>query len=85
MKDIGRPAIGGGIANATTSGPTFGTLSVGVVLLGGVALAENIRGTFGPDNLKGTNQLDRISGSGTRTRSRPLEATTIDTAAAVPP
>jgi Ca2+-binding RTX toxin-like protein len=37
-------------------------LLVGVMLLGGVALAENIRGTFGPDTLKGTEQLDRIYG-----------------------
>lgn len=42
----------------------LGALSVGVMLLSGVALAENIRGTFGPDNLKGTNQLDRIYGLG---------------------
>jgi Ca2+-binding RTX toxin-like protein len=42
----------------------LGTLSVVVVLLGGVALADNIRGTFGPDDLKGTNQLDRIYGLG---------------------
>jgi Ca2+-binding RTX toxin-like protein len=41
-----------------------GALLVGVLLLSGVALAENIRGTFGPDNLEGTNQLDRIYGLG---------------------
>jgi Ca2+-binding RTX toxin-like protein len=41
-----------------------GTLLVGVLLLSGVALAENIRGTFGPDDLTGTNQMDRIYGLG---------------------
>jgi Ca2+-binding RTX toxin-like protein len=46
----------------------LGTLSVGVALLGGVAVAENIKGTFGPDNLTGTNQLDRIYGLGNADR-----------------
>jgi Ca2+-binding RTX toxin-like protein len=41
-----------------------GALLVGVILLGGVALAKDIRGTFGKDNLEGTNQLDRIYGLG---------------------
>jgi Ca2+-binding RTX toxin-like protein len=41
-----------------------GTLLVGVMLLGGVALAKDIRGTFGPDDLTGTNQMDRIYGLG---------------------
>ena len=41
-----------------------GALLVGVLLLSGVALAENIRGTFGSDDLEGTNQLDRIYGLG---------------------
>jgi Ca2+-binding RTX toxin-like protein len=41
-----------------------GTLLVGVLLLSGVALAENIRGTFGSDDLTGTNQKDRIYGLG---------------------
>jgi RTX calcium-binding nonapeptide repeat (4 copies) len=41
-----------------------GTLLVGVLLLSGVALAENIRGTFGQDDLTGTNQNDRIYGLG---------------------
>ena len=42
----------------------WGTLLVGVMLLSGVALAENIRGTFGQDDLTGTNQKDRIYGLG---------------------
>ena len=41
-----------------------GALLVGVIVLSGVALAENIRGTFGPDELTGTPQLDRIYGLG---------------------
>ena len=41
-----------------------GTLLVGVIVLGGVALAQDIRGTFGQDDLEGTNQLDRIYGLG---------------------
>ena len=41
-----------------------GALLVGVLLVGGVALAKDIRGTFGKDNLEGTNQLDRIYGLG---------------------
>ena len=41
-----------------------GMLLVGVIVLGGVALAADIRGTFGQDNLIGTNQLDRIYGLG---------------------
>jgi hypothetical protein len=40
------------------------TMVLGVVLLSGVALAKNITGTFGQDNLRGTNQLDRIYGLG---------------------
>jgi Ca2+-binding RTX toxin-like protein len=42
----------------------YGALLVGVIVLGGVALAEDIRGTFGQDNLIGTNQNDRIYGLG---------------------
>jgi Ca2+-binding RTX toxin-like protein len=41
-----------------------GALLVGVIVLGGVALAENIRGTFEKDELRGTLQLDRIYGLG---------------------
>ena len=41
-----------------------GTLLVGVIVLGGVALAKDIRGTFKQDNLTGTGQLDRIYGLG---------------------
>src|ERR671911_1584464 len=41
-----------------------GALLVGVMVLGGVALAENIRGTFKQDELQGTGQLDRIYGLG---------------------
>jgi Ca2+-binding RTX toxin-like protein len=41
-----------------------GALLVGVMLLGGVALAQDIRGTFKQDNLQGTGQLDRIYGLG---------------------
>jgi Ca2+-binding RTX toxin-like protein len=37
---------------------------VGVIVLGGVALAQDIRGTFGQDDLQGTGQLDRIYGLG---------------------
>jgi Ca2+-binding RTX toxin-like protein len=39
-------------------------LLVGVIVLSGVALAEDIRGTFGPDDLEGTTQMDRIYGLG---------------------
>jgi RTX calcium-binding nonapeptide repeat (4 copies) len=42
----------------------YGALLVGVIVLGGVALAEVIRGTFKKDELTGTNQLDRIYGLG---------------------
>jgi Ca2+-binding RTX toxin-like protein len=42
-----------------------GILLVGVIVLSGVALAENIRGTFRPDpDLTGTPQKDRIYGLG---------------------
>ena len=41
-----------------------GTLLVGVIVLGSVALADDIRGTFGKDDLPGTNQMDRIYGLG---------------------
>jgi hypothetical protein len=41
-----------------------GALLVGVMVLGGVALAENIRGTFKQDDLQGTLQKDRIYGLG---------------------
>jgi Ca2+-binding RTX toxin-like protein len=41
-----------------------GTLLVALMLLGGVALAEDIRGTFEKDELTGTPQLDRIYGLG---------------------
>ena len=42
-----------------------GALLVGVIVLSGVALAKDIRGTFGPDpDLTGTGQLDRIYGLG---------------------
>ena len=41
-----------------------GALLVGVIVLSGVALAKDIRGTFGPDELTGTGQLDRIYGLG---------------------
>jgi Ca2+-binding RTX toxin-like protein len=37
-----------------------GMLLVGVIMLGGVALAANKVGTFGPDTLEGTNQMDRL-------------------------
>jgi hypothetical protein len=36
------------------------TMSLGVLVLSGVALADNIAGTFGADNLTGTAELDRI-------------------------
>ena len=41
-----------------------GMMLVGVIVLGGDALAQDIRGTFGQDDLEGTNQLDRIYGLG---------------------
>ena len=41
-----------------------GALLVAVIVLSGVALAQDIRGTFGQDDLTGTNQLDRIYGLG---------------------
>ena len=41
-----------------------GALLVGVIVLSGVALAKDIRGTFKQDDLTGTNQLDRIYGLG---------------------
>jgi Ca2+-binding RTX toxin-like protein len=41
-----------------------GMLLVGVIVASGVALAADIRGTFGKDNLPGTNQNDRIYGLG---------------------
>ena len=41
-----------------------GALLVRVIVLSGVALAENIRGTFKQDELTGTSQLDRIYGLG---------------------
>ena len=41
-----------------------GMLVVAVIVLSGVALAEDIRGTFGPDVLEGTPQMDRIYGLG---------------------
>jgi Ca2+-binding RTX toxin-like protein len=43
-----------------------GTLLVGVIVLGGVALAEDIRGTFGQDELTGTLKIDRIYGLGAK-------------------
>jgi len=42
----------------------YGALLVGVIVLGGVALAQDIRGTFGEDELTGTTQMDRIYGLG---------------------
>ena len=41
-----------------------GALLVGVIVLSGVALAKDIRGTFKQDDLQGTGQLDRIYGLG---------------------
>jgi RTX calcium-binding nonapeptide repeat (4 copies) len=41
-----------------------GMLLVGVILLGGIALAEDLRGTFKQDDLIGSDQLDRIYGLG---------------------
>jgi Ca2+-binding RTX toxin-like protein len=43
-----------------------GALLVGVIVLSGVALAEDITGTFGPDDdlTTGTDQMDRIYGLG---------------------
>jgi Ca2+-binding RTX toxin-like protein len=40
------------------------TMSLGVLMLSGVALARDIPGTFAPDDLEGTNQADRIYGLG---------------------
>ncbi len=38
------------------------SVMLGVVLLGGVALAKEITGTNGPDDLEGTNRADKIWG-----------------------
>ena len=40
------------------------TMGLGVLLLGGVALADTIDGTTGPDDLVGTDQNDVIHASG---------------------
>ncbi len=40
------------------------TLGLGVLLLGGVALADTVEGTSGPDDLIGTDKDDVIRGSG---------------------
>lgn len=40
------------------------TMGLGVLLLGGVALADTIDGTSGPDDLIGTDKDDVIHGSG---------------------
>jgi Ca2+-binding RTX toxin-like protein len=40
------------------------TMGLGVLLLGGVALADTIDGTSGPDDLVGTDQEDIIHASG---------------------
>jgi Ca2+-binding RTX toxin-like protein len=40
------------------------TIALAVLLLGGVALADTIDGTAGPDDLVGTDQEDVIHGSG---------------------
>jgi Ca2+-binding RTX toxin-like protein len=40
------------------------TMSLGVLMLSGVALARDITGTFGDDLRIGTNQADRIYGLG---------------------
>ena len=40
------------------------TMGLGVLLLSGVALADTIDGTSGPDDLVGTDQEDVIHGSG---------------------
>jgi Ca2+-binding RTX toxin-like protein len=40
------------------------TMGLGVLLLGGVALADTIDGTTGPDDLVGTDQEDVIHGDG---------------------
>jgi Ca2+-binding RTX toxin-like protein len=49
-----------------------GALLVAVIVLSGVALAEDLRGTFGPDNLEGSNQKDRIYGLGAKDTLRGL-------------
>ena len=41
-----------------------GALLVGVIVLGGVALAEDIRGTFGRTTSRAPIRLDRIYGLG---------------------
>ncbi len=38
------------------------TIMLGVLTLGGVALAKEITGTSGPDDLEGTNRSDKIWG-----------------------
>jgi Ca2+-binding RTX toxin-like protein len=42
------------------------TMSLGVLMLSGVALARDIAGTFENNTLIGTNQMDRIYGLGGR-------------------
>src|SRR5215210_9084437 len=42
----------------------MGTMGLGVLLLSGVALADTIDGTSGPDDLVGTDKEDVIHGSG---------------------
>ena len=44
------------------------TMGLGVLLLGGVALADTIDGTSGPDDLVGTDKDDVIHASGGRYR-----------------
>ena len=61
-----------------------GMLLVGVIVLGGVALAEDIRGTFKQDDLTGSPQMDRIYGLGAADTISGGQATMIATAAAVP-
>lgn len=44
------------------------TMGVAVLLAGGVALAANIVGTNGPDNIVGTADIDELDGLGATTR-----------------
>jgi Ca2+-binding RTX toxin-like protein len=63
IKELGRPTISRRVLFMLRRMVLLcGALLVGVIVLGGVALADDIRGTFQQDDLTGTNQKDRIYG-----------------------
>jgi hypothetical protein len=57
------------------------SMMLGVLMLGGVALAKEITGTGGSDDLEGTNRADKIWGSRAQTISPVREAATTSTVA----